>query len=156
MHLQLTFLWTCRCFSTCLACIIASTSCLFLDLRILPSQISHLHPTFSMPCRYSPQKFLHPQPALSMTCRYSSQKFCILDLLFPWLADTPRRNFASSTCSFHDLQIPPAEILHPQFPHIHYRRYPLSSLASRTEPIDDLQKIDIRNSSEHEMGAGDT
>ena len=35
-------------------------------------------------------------------------------------------------------------------------QYPLSSLTSRTEPIHYLQKIDIRNSSEYEMGVGDT
>ena len=51
---------------------------LFYDLRMLPAEI------------------LHPQPVLSITCRYSPQKFCILNLLFPCLADTSRRNFASS------------------------------------------------------------
>ena len=63
-YLQLAFLWTCRYFSACLLYTIASTSCLFLDLRILPSQILHLHPTFSI------------------TWGCFSLKLCILNLLF--------------------------------------------------------------------------
>ena len=78
MYLQLAFLWTYRCFLHCLSCTIASTSCLFYDLRMLPAEI------------------LHPQPVLSITCRYSPQKFCILNLLFPCPADTSHRNLASS------------------------------------------------------------
>ena len=78
MYLQLAFLWTCRCFSSCLSCTIASTSCFFWDLRMLPSQILHLHHTFSITWGYSPTKF------------------CIFNLFFPWLADTPNQNFASS------------------------------------------------------------
>ena len=57
---------------------------------------------------------LHLHLAFSITWGYSLQKFCILNLPFLYLADTPRRNFASSTCLFHSLQIHPAEILHPQ------------------------------------------
>ena len=56
-YLQLALLWTCRCFSAYLSCTIASASCLFWDLRILPSQILHLHPTFSITWRCSPSKF---------------------------------------------------------------------------------------------------
>ena len=48
MYPQLAFLRTCRYFSACLSCTIASTSCLFWDLKILPSQILHLHLTFSI------------------------------------------------------------------------------------------------------------
>ena len=103
-HLQLAFLWTCRCFSACLSCTIASTSWPFWDLRILSSQILHLHSTFSM------------------TWGCFSLKLCIRNLLFPWLADTPHQNFASPTCSSHDLQIPHSEIWHLQSLKIHYRR----------------------------------
>ena len=78
MYLQLVFLWTCRCFLHCLSCTIASASCLFYTLQILPAEI------------------LHPQLALSITCRYSPQKFYILTPLFLHLADTPHRNLASS------------------------------------------------------------
>ena len=39
---------------------------------------------------------------------------CIYILPFLWPEDASRRNFASSTCSFHNLQILPAKILHPQ------------------------------------------
>ena len=77
-YLQLALLWTCRCFSACLSCTIASTSCLFWDLKILPSQILHLHHTFSI------------------TWGCFSLKFCILNLPFQCFADTPHRNFASS------------------------------------------------------------
>ena len=121
-HLQLAFLWTCRCFSACLSCTIASTSCPFWYLRILSSQILHLHPTFSI------------------TWGCFSLKLCIHNLLFPWLADTPQQNYASTTCSFyalrilpnkimpptcffHDLQMPLAETLHLQSLKIYYHRY---------------------------------
>ena len=71
MYLQLTFLRTCRYFSACLSCTIASTSCLFWDLKILPLQILHLHPTFSITWRCSPVKLR------------------ILNLLFQCFADAP-------------------------------------------------------------------
>ena len=57
MYLQLALLRTCRYFSACLSCTIASTSYLFWDLKILPLQILHLHPTFSITWRCSPSKF---------------------------------------------------------------------------------------------------
>ena len=69
-YLQLALLWTCRCFSACLSCTIASTSYLFWNLKILPSQILHLHPTFSITWGCSPVKFR------------------ILNLFFLYLADT--------------------------------------------------------------------
>ena len=78
MYLQLALLWTCRCFSVCLACTIASASCLFWDLKILPLQILHLHPTFSITWRCSPVKLR------------------IFNLLFQCFADAPHQNFASS------------------------------------------------------------
>ena len=85
---------------------------------------------------------------------------CICILPFLYLADTPSRNFASSICSFYTLQILPAEILHPHFQKIHYRRYRcpiffepyLLHGLSRYVPY---KKIDIRNSSEYGMSVGD-
>ena len=71
MYLQLAFLRTCRYFSACLSCTITSASCLFLDLKILPLQILHLHPTFSITWRCSPVKLR------------------ILNLLFQCFADAP-------------------------------------------------------------------
>ena len=56
----------------------ASTSHIFDNVKMLPGKITHPPPTLSMPCGYSPVKM------------------CILDLRFPWLADTPNQNFASS------------------------------------------------------------
>ena len=57
---------------------IASASCLFWDLKILPLQILHLHPTFSITWRCSPVKLR------------------IRNLLFQCFADTSHQNFASS------------------------------------------------------------
>ena len=122
---QLALLWTRRCFSTYLSCRIASASCLIWDLKILPSQILHLHPTFSITWGCSPVKFRI--------------------LFFLYLADTPRKNFASATCSFHALQILPTEILHLQSPKIHYRRYlPLFFELHGLRQYITYKKIDIR------------
>ena len=90
MYLQLTFLWTCRYFSTCLPCTIASTSCHFQDLRILPSQILHLHPTFSMTCGCFPSKL----------CIFNPRKFHIADT-FP---KYPLHSFYFMYWAIHDLQ----------------------------------------------------
>ena len=57
---------------------------------------------------------------------------CICILPFLYLADTPRRNFASSICSFYTLQIPPAEILHLQQRIIEVCRYPGSRKSKST------------------------
>ena len=70
-YLQLAFHWTCRYFSACLSCTIASASCLFWDLRILPSQILHLHLTFSITCGCSPSKF----------CIFNFRKSTIADIV---------------------------------------------------------------------------
>ena len=53
-------------------------SLLFYGLRILPSQILHLHPT------------------VSMTWGCFTSKLCILNVLFQCLADASCRNFTSS------------------------------------------------------------
>ena len=91
---------------------LASTSHVFDNVRMLPSKIPH--------------------PVLSIPCRYSPQKFCILNPLFLHLADTSRRNFASSTYPFYTLQIHPTEFLHPHFQKIHYHKYLPYSLNSMT------------------------
>ena len=67
---------------------IASASCLFWDLKILPLQILHLHPTFSITWRCSPVKLR------------------IRNLLFQCFADTSHQNFASSIPENPLLQIP--------------------------------------------------
>ena len=69
-YLQLAFLRTCRCFSVRLTCTIASASYFFWDLKILPSQILHLHHTFSI------------------TWGCSSLKLCIFNLKKSTIADT--------------------------------------------------------------------
>ena len=103
---------------------------------------------------------------------------CICILPFLGFKDTPFANFASTshifdnvkmlpskithpTCSFNALRILHIKILHLQSPKIHYRKYLSHNIlcvliTSQLEPIHYLQKIDIRNSSEYEMGAGDT
>ena len=96
MYLQLAFLWACRYFSACLSCTIASASCLFWDLKILPSQILHLHPTFLITWRCSPSKITHPQLALSMLCGYFTSKFCIFNPLKSTIADIIARYPLSS------------------------------------------------------------
>ena len=90
MYLQLALLWTCRCFSVCLACIIASTSCFFWDLKILPSQILHLHPTFLITWRCSPSKF----------CIFNALKSTIADIV----AQYPLLLFTSQLEPIHYLQ----------------------------------------------------
>ena len=48
---------------------------------------------------------------------------CIYILSVLIFEDASFTNFASSTCFFYNLQITLAEILHLQFPKIHYLRY---------------------------------
>ena len=69
VHLRLVFLWTCRCFLHCLSCTIASSTCPFYTLQILPTE------------------FLHPQSALATPCRYSQLNFCILTSRKSTIAD---------------------------------------------------------------------
>ena len=73
-----------------------------------------------------PSKITHPQLALSMLCRYSQSKFCI----------------------FNPRKFPVADAS-PQYPLSCYLLHNLSQYIT-------CKKIDIRNSSEYEMGAGDT
>ena len=139
-YLQLTFLWTCRCFSACLLyinCIyilpflgfedtafanFASTSHIFDNMRMLLIEI------------------LHPLLALSMPCGCSPVKLRILNLLFQCFADALHQNFASS---------------------ILYRRYRRSIsfafyLLHNLSQYITYKKIDIRNSSEYGVSVGDT
>ena len=88
-YLQLALLWTCRCFSACLTCTIASTSHVFDNVWMLLIKILHLQPTLSIPCRYSPVKL------------------CICILLFQCFAGTPHQNFASSIPQIHYLRYLP-------------------------------------------------
>ena len=143
MYLQLAFLWACRYFSSCLSCTIASASCLFWDLKILPLQILHLHLTFSITWRCSPVKL----------------RICILPFL--GFEDTPFANFASTSHIFDNVKMLPIKILHLQSPRIHYRRYCRSIsfefyLLHNLSQYITYQKIDIRNSSEYGVSVGDT
>ena len=93
--------------------------------------------------RMLPSKIPHPQPVLSIPCRYSPVKLCILNLLFQCFADTPH------------------QILHLQFPKIHYRRYRRSIsfefyLLHNLSQYITYKKIDIRNSSKYGVSVGDT
>ena len=73
-----------------------------------------------------PSKITHPQLALSMLCGYFTSKFCIFNPRKSTIADT----FHTISFAFY--------LLHNLSQYITYK------------------KIDIRNSSEYEMGAGDT
>ena len=71
---------------------------------------------------------LNLQILLSLPVMYN----CIYILPFLWPEDASRRNFASSTCSFHNLQILPLQILH---------LHPTFSITWRCSPV----KLRIRN-----------
>ena len=102
--------------------------CSFLNQCICNLLFFELADTFKPACHVQ----LHLHLAFSITWGYSPQKFCILNPLFLHLADTSRRNFASSTCPFCTLQIHPTEFLHPHFQKIHYHKYLPYSLNSMT------------------------
>ena len=82
MYLHLSLFMTCRCFSACLSCIIASAIYLFHDLQILTSTKLHL------------------QPAYSITWRCFPLKNCILNLLIPRLVDASAPKTTSSIYLF--------------------------------------------------------
>ena len=131
--------------------------CSFLDQSICNLLFFELADTFKPACHVQ----LHLHLAFSITWGYSPQKFCILNPLFLYLADTSRRNFASSTCPFYTLLIHPTEFLHPHFQKIHYRRYRHSIsfefyLLHNLSQYITYKKIDIRNSSEYGVSVGDT
>ena len=129
--------------------------CSFLDQCICNLFFFELTDAFQPACHVQ----LHLHLAFSITWGYSPQKFCILNPLFLHLADTSRRNFASSTYPFYTLQIHPTEFLHPHFQKIHYHRY-YSIFLEFTHFMDwadtFLTKIDIRSSSEYGVSVGDT
>ena len=79
MYLQLALLWTCRCFSVCLACINCIYILLFLGFKDTSfanfASTSHVFDNVRMLFI----EILHPQPALSRPCGYSPIKMCILE-----------------------------------------------------------------------------
>ena len=112
--------------------------CSFLDQCIYIFLFSWLADAFQPVCHVQ----LHLHLAFSGTWGYYLRKYfiCIPRFLCP--ADASNWNYASTTCSFYNLQIPPSKILHQpalsmpcgyspikilhlQSPKIHYRRYPL-------------------------------
>ena len=110
--------------------------CSFWNQCICNLLFFELADTFNPACHVQ----LHLHLAFSMTWGCFPQKFCILNLLFPCLADTSRRNFASS---------------------IPYRRYRRSIsfefyLLHNLSQYITYKKIDIRNSSEYGVSVGDT
>ena len=158
-----------------------STSWVYLLSQMLFWQLMYLHCLDIHCCRCSfldqcicNLLFFEPADAFSLPVMYN----CICILPFLEFKDTPFANFASTshifdnvkmlpskithpTCSFNALRIFHIKILHLQSPKIHYRKYLSHNIlcvliTSQLEPIHYLQKIDIRNSSEYEMGAGDT
>ena len=96
MYLQLALLWTCRCFSVCLACInciyillflgfkdtsfanFASTSHVFDNVRMLFIEILHPQPALSRPCGYSPSKFCICNPRKSIISDIFPNILCVL------------------------------------------------------------------------------
>ena len=126
MYLQLALLWTCRCFSVCLACINCICILPFLGFKDTPfanfASTSHIFDNVKM----LPSKITHPQLALAMLCGYFTSKFCIFN---------PRKSTIADT--FHTIS---------------FAFYLLHNLSQYIT----CKKIDIRNSSEYEMGAGDT
>ena len=96
--------------------------CSFGDQRICNLLFFELADTFHPTCHIK----LHLHLAFSWIWGYFLRKFCICIPHFLWPADASHWNYASSTCSFYNLQMHPAEITHLQFHQIHYRRYTLS------------------------------
>ena len=132
MYLQDLDIRYCRCSfldrCICKTLIFSVADALYLDQCICNLLFFELADTFKPACHVQ----LHLHLAFSITWGYSPQKFCILNPLFLNLADTSRRNFASSTCPFCTLQIHPTEFLHPHFQKIHYHKYLPYSLNSMT------------------------
>ena len=126
MYLQLALLWTCRCFSVCLACI----NCIYILLFLGFEDTSFANFTSASHIFYDLRmlliEILHPQPTLSRPCGYSTVKMCILN---------PRKSIIAD--------------ISPQYPLSCYLLHNLSQYIT-------YKKIDIRNSSEYEMSVGDT
>ena len=126
MYLQLALLWTCRCFSVCLACI----NCIYILLFLGFEDTSFANFTSASHIFYDLRmlliEILHPQPALSRPCGYSTVKMCILN---------PRKSIIAD--------------ISPQYPLSCYLLHNLSQYIA-------YKKIDIRNSSEYGVSVGDT
>ena len=126
MYLQLALLWTCRCFSVCLACI----NCIYILLFLGFEDTSFANFTSASHIFYDLRmlliEILHPQPTLSRPCGYSTVKMCILN---------PRKSIIAD--------------ISPQYPLSCYLLHNLSQYIT-------YKKIDIRNSSEYGVSVGDT
>ena len=126
MYLQLALLWTCRCFSVCLACI----NCIYILLFLGFEDTSFANFTSASHIFYDLRmlliEILHPQSALSRPCGYSTVKMCILNPIKSIIAD-----------------------ISPQYPLSCYLLHNLSQYIV-------YKKIDIRNSSEYGVSIGDT
>ena len=105
MYLQYLDIYCCR--------------CSFGDQRICNLLFFELTDAFQPTCHVQ----LHLHLAFSSTWGYFLRKFYICIPRFLWSADASHQNFASSTCSFYDLQILPIKIMHLQSSKISYRRY---------------------------------
>ena len=86
---------------------------------------------------------------------------CIYILLFLEFKDTSFANFASTSHVFDNVKMLSINILHLQFPKIHYRRYRRSIsfefyLLHNLSRYMTYKKIDIRKSSEYGVNVGDT
>ena len=126
MYMQLALLWTCRCFSVCLACI----NCIYILLFLGFEDTSFANFTSASHIFYDLRmlliEILHPQPTLSRPCGYSTVKMCILN---------PRKSIIAD--------------ISPQYPLSCYLLHNLSQYIT-------YKKIDIRNSSEYGVSVGDT
>ena len=126
IYLQLALLWTCRCFSVCLACI----NCIYILLFLGFEDTSFANFTSASHIFYDLRmlliEILHPQPTLSRPCGYSTVKMCILN---------PRKSIIAD--------------ISPQYPLSCYLLHNLSQYIT-------YKKIDIRNSSEYGVSVGDT
>ena len=99
--------------------VICCRRCSFLDRCICNLLFFELADAFQPACHVQ----LHLHLSFSRLWGYFLLKFYICIPRFLWSADASHQNFASSTCSFYDLQILPIKIMHLQSSKISYRRY---------------------------------
>ena len=135
--------------SNSLDCIVFFLLCdVSTRLGYLPLQMSLWQPLYPhcldiRYCRCSFSVHYNLQLAFLWTCRCFSAHLscinCIYILPFLVLEDTSFTNFASTSHIFYDLRILLIEIMHLQFPKIHYRRYRRSISFKFYLVHDDLQ-----------------
>ena len=110
MYLHPRFIRLCRCFflqRMYLHCLdIHCCRCSFLDQCNYILLFSWLADALQ-PARHVQ---LHLRLAFSRAWGYFLRKFCICTPCFPYLADTPQLNYASTTCSFYTPQILPSKL----------------------------------------------